>query len=106
VVFSPANDIEFSGERKRVRCNEGLGYGSSRPMGRPSHTESEDYFEKLGETGPCRSMRSAPAKGKGRSSKESVSSLATENQLQARWPMRPTDTAKKSQPRIFRFMQG
>jgi hypothetical protein len=24
------NDIEFSGERKRVRCNEGLG-GTSRP---------------------------------------------------------------------------
>jgi hypothetical protein len=23
--FKPSNDIEFSGERKRVRCNEGLG---------------------------------------------------------------------------------
>ena len=27
---TPANDIEFSGERKRVRCNEGL--GGVRPM--------------------------------------------------------------------------
>ena len=25
VSFAPSNDIEFSGERKRVRCNEGLG---------------------------------------------------------------------------------
>jgi len=25
VVFQPSNNIEFSGERKRVRCNEGLG---------------------------------------------------------------------------------
>jgi len=24
MVYAPANDIEFSGERKRVRCNEGL----------------------------------------------------------------------------------
>jgi hypothetical protein len=23
-LFPPRNDIEFSGERKRVRCNEGL----------------------------------------------------------------------------------
>ena len=26
LVLRP-NDIEFSGERKRVRCNEGLGFG-------------------------------------------------------------------------------
>ena len=35
--FSPPNDIEFSGERKRVRCNEGLGNGQHN-FGRQSET--------------------------------------------------------------------
>ena len=34
-VFCPANDIEFSGERKRVRCNEMLAAVPDIPMEEP-----------------------------------------------------------------------
>jgi hypothetical protein len=33
-IIEPANDIEFSGERKRVRCNEGLDGALPRGFGR------------------------------------------------------------------------
>ena len=35
-VLRTPNDIEFSGERKRVRCNEGLGVRSCRSRGEAS----------------------------------------------------------------------
>ena len=39
MTFAGPNDIEFSGERKRVRCNEGV----RRPT--PGPSESLDAFE-------------------------------------------------------------
>jgi hypothetical protein len=38
----PPNDIEFSGERKRVRCNEGLGHRDGKTSAMPlPHAQPE-----------------------------------------------------------------
>ena len=45
--FATANDIEFSGERKRVRCNEGLDHTDGPAMSRGPAGEDADEMPGL-----------------------------------------------------------
>ena len=60
MTFPKPNDIEFSGERKRVRCNEGLG---QRPPSAADETRwrcRERLCSRASTTVPRHSWRRAP----------------------------------------------
>ena len=58
----PSNDIEFSGERKRVRCNEGLGRADPDMPTQRAYTKAIHCSTVAASAAFCDSTSAGPAK--------------------------------------------